>query len=68
VISEDSERSKIPSSVSFLVFVVHVAYSLRGKIVRLKSSEKSMEVTAEICELSTLSWTVSFHESVPSGL
>ena len=68
MISGDSERSKIQNSDNFLVLVVHVEYSLRGKIVRLKSSEKSMELTVETCELSTLSWTISFHESVPSGL
>lgn len=67
MISGDSERLKIQNSDNFLLFVVHVAYSLRGKIVKLKSSEKSMELTVETCELSTLSWTISFHESVPSG-
>lgn len=67
VISGDSERLKSQNSDNFLVFVVHVEYSLRGKIVKLKSSEKSMELTTEICELSTLSWTISFHESVQSG-
>ena len=67
MISGDSERLKSQNSDNFLVFVVHVEYSLRGKIVRLKSSEKSMELTVEICELSTLSWTISFHESVQSG-
>jgi hypothetical protein len=46
--SGDDERSKSQNSDKFLFFVVHVAYSLRGKIVRLKSSEKSMEVTTEI--------------------
>jgi hypothetical protein len=48
VISLDSEMSKIQNSDNFLVFVVHVEYSLRGKIVRLKPSEKSMELTVEI--------------------
>ena len=67
MISEDEERSKIQNSDNFLVFVVHVEYSLRGKIVRLKSSEKSMEVSVEIWELSTFNWTISFHPSVPSG-
>jgi hypothetical protein len=61
------EISKIQNSDNFLFFVVHVEYSLRGKIVRLKSSEKSMEVSVEIWELSTFNWTISFHESVPSG-
>ena len=45
VISGDEKMSKIQNSDNFLVLVVHVEYSLRGKIVRLKSSEKSMEVT-----------------------
>ena len=67
VISEDEERSKFQNSDNFLVFVVQVAYSLRGKIVRLKSSEKSMEESVKIWELSTFSWTISFHESVQSG-
>ena len=40
--------SKFQNSDNFLVFVVQVEYSLRGKIVRLKSSEKSMEVRSEI--------------------
>jgi hypothetical protein len=48
VISGDEEMSKSQNSDNFLVFVVHVAYSLRGKIVRLKSSERSMEVSVEI--------------------